>query len=126
VAWLALFLAVPRDFPYQGLVDQARNRSLRSLDLLGAFLLISALVLLVSGLEEAVTLLEWNTMTTLFPLCVSILVWFAFFGSQYRNSRPQSQVDPLFPWRFLQNRVMVGLVLYVSIPSLIPFESTLR
>ena len=76
--------------------------------------MFSAVTLLVTGLNEAASLLSFTEAVVLGPLCASAVAWLAFFISQWHASRPSSRVEPVLPWRFLQDRVMVGLLLYVS------------
>ncbi|KAK4200774.1 multidrug resistance protein 3 [Triangularia verruculosa] len=110
-----LFLAVPSDFPYQGpgeLVQQ-KGKTIKwsSIDFTGAFLMLAALALLITGLEEAASHLDWNQATVFGTLITSGLTWMAFFGYQWWISRPGSGIESVFPWRFCQSRVIGGLLL---------------
>lgn len=76
--------------------------------------MLSALALVITGLEQAASLLSWTTIETLGPLCASAIAWIAFLASQYWHARrTRSLVEPVFPWRFCQDRVVMGLILYV-------------
>lgn len=116
-----LFLAVPSSFPNQGQIEQdcgqPHKRSfmlnLRTTDFLGSFLMLAAMALLITGLEEAASHLSWTGATVLGPLCASIILWLAFFAnSRWVSAREgKSYVEPVFPWEFCRSRVMVGLLL---------------
>ncbi|KAK0667281.1 multidrug resistance protein 3 [Cercophora samala] len=110
-----LFMAVPAEFPYQvstELVEQKRKTiKWSSIDFTGAFLMLAALALLITGLEEAASHLDWNQSTVLGTLIASGLTWMAFFGYQWWIGRPGSGIEPVFPWRFCQSRVIAGLLL---------------
>ncbi|KAI0532016.1 putative multidrug resistance protein fnx1 [Xylaria digitata] len=111
-AWVVLFVTLPKEFPYQGSGSHPKqHRSFRTIDFLGAFLMVAAIALLITGLEEAASLLSWTSPTTLGPLAASAVVWVAFFTSQWYSSRPFSTTEPMFPWRFLQSRTITALLL---------------
>jgi hypothetical protein len=103
-------LAVPRDFPYQGLSTGRPKRSLRAVDFGGASLMLLALALSITGLEEAASILYWNFPVVLGPLCSSAGAWAAFFLSQWYASQKNVATEPIFPWSFLKSRVIVGLI----------------
>lgn len=114
VAGGLLLFAVPHDFPYQGLVEERKRPSLKNMDLLGAFLMLATIVLVITGLEQAASSLTWTSAKTLGPLCVSAVAAVAFLGSQYWHSiRLISLTEPVFPWRFCRDRVIMGLILCV-------------
>ncbi|EED15702.1 efflux pump antibiotic resistance protein, putative [Talaromyces stipitatus ATCC 10500] len=107
-----LLFTVPRDFPYQGNNEPRQRPRLENVDFLGALLMLSAVALIVSGFEQAASLLSWRTAKALGPLCASAVAWIAFFASQYwHDNRLQNPIQPVFPWRFCQNRVILGLII---------------
>jgi MFS family permease len=110
---IGVFLAVPNDFPYQGMSKERAQAAarLKNIDFTGAFLMLSSLALLITGLEEAASLLSWTSATTLAPIIVSVFGWLAFLLSQWWFTRPGSSVHPVFPWRFCRNRLAMGLIL---------------
>ncbi|KAI1652664.1 putative multidrug resistance protein fnx1 [Daldinia decipiens] len=105
-----VFFVVPRDYPYQGLPRRKPQLKFKTLDFTGAFLMLTALILLISGLEQAASLLFWASATVIIPICVSVVIWMAFFASQWYFTRPASPVEPIFPWRFCQSRGIIGLL----------------
>jgi hypothetical protein len=104
-------LAVPGNFPFQGLDDARPKRNIRAIDFAGAFFMLLALALTITGLEEAATLLYWVSPVVLGPLCSSAVAWGAFFVSQWYASRETVITQPIFPWFFLKDRVIMGLIL---------------
>ncbi|KAK3689075.1 putative multidrug resistance protein fnx1 [Podospora appendiculata] len=109
-----LFLTIPFNFPHQGRPDMHDQRSIRStkaVDFPGVFLMLAALALIITGFEQAASLLTWTSATVLAPICISVCLWGAFLFAEWRASRPSSRTEPMFPWRFAQNRVMIGLIL---------------
>ncbi|KAI1759003.1 putative multidrug resistance protein fnx1 [Hypoxylon sp. FL1150] len=110
VAAIVVLLVVPNDYPYQGSLTQKPRPGFKALDFTGAFLMLAGLALLISGLEQAATLLSWSSATVIAPICVSAFVWVAFFASQWYATRPQSPTEPVFPWRFIQSREIMGLL----------------
>lgn len=110
IAAVVVFFVVPNKYPYQGLQRREQRLNLKTIDFTGAFLMLTALALLISGLEQAASLLYWTSATVIVPICVSAVVWVAFFISQWYFTRPQSLVEPVFPWRFCQNREIIGLL----------------
>lgn len=111
LAGIVLLLLVPTDFPYQGMAHKRPVKTLSNLDIPGAILLIASLVLLVTGLEQAASDLSWTGGDVLGPLIASGPPWALFLASQWRSSRPESKAEPLFPWRFLHSRPMMGMLL---------------
>ncbi|KAI1347995.1 drug resistance transporter [Xylaria sp. FL0043] len=110
---VGVFLAVPNDFPWQGMAKE-RSKSmmqLRNIDFTGTFLMLLSLALLITGLEEAASLLTWTSATALAPIIVSAFGWAAFLFSQWWFTRPGSRIQPVFPWRFCRNRMAMGLIL---------------
>jgi hypothetical protein len=75
----------------------------------------SALALLITGLQQGSALLSWAEPSVLAPLIVSVPLWVAFLASQWYVSREGSVIQPVFPWRFFGNRLVMGLLLYVYI-----------
>ncbi|KAI0147457.1 major facilitator superfamily domain-containing protein [Xylariaceae sp. FL1272] len=114
---LLIIIIVPHDFPYQGLHVEKKRFGLPAVDFVGALLMTAALALLITGLEEAASLLTWNTATVIGPLVASVPVWAAFVTSQWWSTKPSSRKEPVFPWRFCLDRVTMGLLLYLIVWS---------
>ena len=80
-------------------------------DLLGTFLLLSATILLVGALEEAGVRFQWGSAFVIVVLILSGLSWTAFFAWSRRVTHAAGVREPVFPWRFVQDRVSIGLFL---------------
>ncbi|KAI1260126.1 drug resistance transporter [Xylariaceae sp. FL1019] len=128
IAALVLF-TVPGNFPYQGLDPQKQRprTQLKEIDFTGAFLMLLAFALLIAGFENAASLLSWTSASFIALVVVSAFVWVVFFASQWWFTSRQTVVQPIFPWRFAQSRMMTGLLLNsfftgaVSITCIIQF-----
>lgn len=85
---------------------------MQRLDLFGAFLLLAATVLLVAALEAADVEYPWRSAFVITLLTVSGLSWVAFFLWERRTTLLARLREPVFPWRFVQSRVLMGMILY--------------
>lgn len=125
VAVIALFVAVPRGFPYH--IRQASQPSARSgiksyllpriqrLDLFGAMILVAAALLLTTGLLEGGVQWEWNSAQSIVILTISGILWIMFFWwERFVTGKTNWPQEPMFPWRFVHNRQLMGVLLYVS------------
>ncbi|TRX95114.1 hypothetical protein FHL15_003806 [Xylaria flabelliformis] len=112
---IVLHLAVPSAFPHQGLKKAQKGPNLDEIDFLGVFLMTTALSLTITSLEQAASTLTWTSAVIFGPLVAAGPVWVAFLFSQWYASRerPGSSIQPVFPWRFTKNRVLMALFLYV-------------
>lgn len=118
-----IVFAMPNGFPHHGVQREERSSStrvsggrfLQRLDLVGAILLLIATLFLVAALEEADVNYPWKSAFVITLLTISGLCWIAFLiWSRRITQRERSQLrEPVFPWRFVQNRVLVGMLLYV-------------
>ncbi|EEA26380.1 hypothetical protein TMatcc_005354 [Talaromyces marneffei ATCC 18224] len=107
-----LLFSVPGDFPNQGKIARRERPRLQNIDFVGTFLMLSAVALIVSGFDQAASRLSWTTAEALGPLCASAVACIAFFLSQYWHAkRHQSPIESVFPWRFCQSRVIMGIII---------------
>ncbi|KAG9199367.1 hypothetical protein G6514_008526 [Epicoccum nigrum] len=94
---------------------------LQRLDLLGALVLIAAALLLTTGLLEGGAQWEWDSAQSIVLLILSGILWLAFFWWErlvtLKTHWPQ---EPMFPWRFVHNRQLMG-VLLSSLLNGLPF-----
>ncbi|KAI0889177.1 major facilitator superfamily domain-containing protein [Annulohypoxylon maeteangense] len=111
VAAAMILFSVPNNFPNQGRVRHPPRPSLKSLDFLGATLMLAALALLITGLQQGSSLLSWSDSSVLAPLIVSGVSWVAFLASQWYVSREGNTIQPVFPWRFCRSRLVMALLL---------------
>ena len=111
--------AIPRNFPYH---DQ-QNRPKRTfktmvsketrarVDFIGAGLLLLASLSLTAGFEEADAKFPWRSSYVISLQGVSGFLWIALLLWERRITTQNKTVEPVLPWRFMQNRVMIGLLL---------------
>jgi hypothetical protein len=121
VALIILFIAIPVGFPYHknttsvfGLEKQQANESVNiwtRLDLLGAVLLLAASLLLTTGLLEGGIQWLWSSGTSISILVISGVLWIVFFWWERKITSDTWKQEPIFPWRFLKNRVWMGVLM---------------
>ncbi|CAJ2502289.1 Uu.00g096830.m01.CDS01 [Anthostomella pinea] len=102
--------SMPQHFPHRKR-PCPRTRSIHRIDFVGASLLLAAMTIHITGLEEAANLHSWRSILVLLPLSLSGLLWIGFIVSQYYVTASTRKPEPVFPWRFFQNRVCMGLIL---------------
>ncbi|OSS44301.1 hypothetical protein B5807_11136 [Epicoccum nigrum] len=131
VAVVTLTIAVPRGFPFHvkrasQISEKSDIRSymmprLQRLDLIGALVLIAAALLLTTGLLEGGAQWEWDSAQSIVLLILSGILWLTFFWWErlvtLKTHWPQ---EPMFPWRFVNNRQLMG-VLLSSLLNGLPF-----
>ena len=87
---------------------------LKRLDLLGALVLIAAALLLTTGLLEGGSQWEWDSPQSIVLLILSGILWLAFFWwERLVTLKTHWSQEPMFPWRFVHNRQLMGVLLYV-------------
>lgn len=91
------------------------RKSLKRVDFLGVALLLAASFAFVTPLEEAGIHFDWNSSFVITLLTLSGFLWIAFLAWERRVTAASSVREPVFPWRFMQSRVRVGLILSASI-----------
>lgn len=126
---VVLIITIPTNFPYQALpvrVDAPKRiwnvfskKSLKRVDFFGAALLLAASFLFVTPLEEAGVHYEWGSAFIITLLVISGFLWIAFFAWEKWVTASLSVREPVFPWRFMQSRVRVGLILFATVPLII-------
>jgi hypothetical protein len=111
------FLALPNRFPdhIEPISIQNHNSnptisSLKRLDLPGAFLMLSATMLLITALLESYQF-GWNSAFTITLLIISGLLHLAFLFWERLVTLADIPTEPVFPWRFIQNRSWMGLLM---------------
>lgn len=121
IAAIIIELAMPNGFPYQGKPREQRPNSrrifskdvLQRLDILGAALLLIATLFLVATLEEADVDFPWRSAFVILLLVISGFAWVAFSLWERCTTQHATSREPVFPWCFANNRVLVGMLLYV-------------
>lgn len=109
--------AVPRGFPYhhnpKSLKELLSRATMKRVDFLGSALLLLATLSLVAAVEEAGLSHGWHSAFVIAMLVVSGVLWIAFFfWERYITKKDDlpGAVEPVFPWRFVQNRVWMGMI----------------
>ncbi|KAI1357333.1 major facilitator superfamily domain-containing protein [Xylaria arbuscula] len=69
------------------------------------------LALLITGLNEASSTLMWISGTVLAPIIVSAFAWAAVLLCQWWYAHSGSSIQSVFPWRFCQSRLVMGIIL---------------
>ena len=118
VAFLFVFLAMPHRFPHlSDHQDRSRTtpnvQAIKRVDFLGAFLLLAASILLISALEEGGTEYSWASSVVISLLSLSVMLWIVFLCWERHLGSRQSTQEPVLPWRLLNDRFVMGFLLYV-------------
>ena len=109
---------VPRGFPYHNNPKSFKTLvsrvNLKRVDFLGSTMLLLATLSLVAGVEEAGLSRSWDSAFVISMLVVSGILWIAFLLWERHITKSDSlpgAVEPVFPWRFVQNRVWMGMIM---------------
>lgn len=114
-----LLVALPSGFPNHGKQSAEKSglwnifsvKRVEKVDFLGSILLLIATVFLVAALEEAGTRFPWRSPFVITLLTVSGIVWVVFLAWERKVTRASRLREPVFPWRFIQSRVWIGMML---------------
>ncbi|KAF2184758.1 MFS general substrate transporter [Zopfia rhizophila CBS 207.26] len=119
--------------------------SLWRIDILGSMLLLGVTLLSSTGLQQAALGYAWTSPFVL-PLLISAVPFtFAFFTWQWFITTRRANPEPVFPWRFCQSRICLGMILntylvgtglmalialfpqrFMTVNGLSPFHAALR
>ena len=121
LAGILVIFCIPTHFPYHGqsgyqtrsISAKLSKATLDRVDFLGAFVLLVATLFLVAALEEAGTHYPWKSAFVITLLTISGILWIAFLLWERRVTLAAKVPEPVFPWRFVQSRVWIGMLLYV-------------
>lgn len=105
---------MPKNFPFQENPNQQSpfaKGTLQRIDFPGFFLFLSACLLLVCALEEAGIEYAWSSALIITFLTLSGLLLIAFFVWQRYVCYKDTPREPVFPWKFAQNRILMGMFL---------------
>lgn len=81
------------------------------IDIIGAFCLVAATVLLAAGLNEADERFAWRSAFTIAVLTISGILWILFALWERWVTLKSTLIEPIFPWRFFHNRVWIAMLL---------------
>ncbi|KAI1267056.1 MFS multidrug transporter-like protein [Xylariaceae sp. FL1019] len=112
-AALVLFFLLPKGFPNHGTNRRGSmpSKSMSRLDYPGTALLLLSTLSLVAAFEEAGLLFPWKSAYVIVLLIASIIGWVVFLIWERRVTLAAGIREPIFPWRFVQDRVWVGMIL---------------
>ncbi|OTA64073.1 putative multidrug resistance protein fnx1 [Hypoxylon sp. EC38] len=118
-AFLIAFLAIPRDFPYQGQpnrqpksVKEALSKStLNRVDIPGTILILFATLALTAAFEEADEKFPWKSAYVITLLIASGFFWIALILWERYVTLSDNVREPVLPWTFFSNRQMLGILL---------------
>jgi uncharacterized iron-regulated membrane protein len=80
-------------------------------------MLLIATLCLVAALEEAGIGYPWRSAFVITLLAISGILWVAFLLWERKVTLAATAREPVFPWRFVQSRVWLGMLLYVRIQA---------
>lgn len=84
----------------------------------GFFFLLAACVLLIVAIEEAGISFPWDSAIVITFLVLAGVLLCAFLAWQHFLYHQKSNREPVFPWAFMKNRILMGMYLYVMFPFL--------
>jgi hypothetical protein len=112
VALVLLSFCMPNHFPYHGRATAKKSPRLGTVDGVGAGLMLTGILLLITGFEEASDFSPWVSARVLAPILVSVPVFVVFFCyERFITLRESKQTEPVFPWRFCCSRVIIGILM---------------
>ena len=112
-----LLLCLPNSFPHHG-KPQCNNQTFKDVfslknfarvNIIGVVSIWLGILALVAGLEQAGILHDWNSAFVIAMLVFGSILVIGFFGWEWYVTQRLTVTEPVFPWRFATNRVMVGL-----------------
>ncbi|PQE06763.1 MFS multidrug transporter protein [Rutstroemia sp. NJR-2017a BBW] len=121
---LALFLllcGMPNGFPYRR--RERRHKSITSvlrtlrdkLDIMGSALVLCSVVCFTAGFMEADSRFAWKSAYVITLLTVSVVLSAALLIWERHVTLTDMAREPVLPWRFFVNRVMVGILLVMML-----------
>ncbi|KAJ5672271.1 hypothetical protein N7507_001398 [Penicillium longicatenatum] len=100
-----------RDVPTRGSIDYP-----------GFVILLAASIMLIVAIEEAGISFSWSSALVIAFLVVSGVLLILFLSWEWYLYHTNSTREPIFPWAFIQNRILMGI--YLSIRTLKPEAHT--
>ncbi|KAI1402311.1 major facilitator superfamily domain-containing protein [Hypoxylon fuscum] len=120
-AFVLAIVGIPNGFPYQNqpsrqppkFRDVISKTTLDRLDIPGAVLLVLATLSLTAGFEEAGSQFPWKSAYVISLLTISGVLWILLIAWERYVTLNSSIREPVLPWTFLTNRIMVGVLLSI-------------
>ena len=88
--------------------------ALDRIDIPGTLLLLFATLALTAGFEEADARFPWRSAYVITLLILSGVLWISLVLWERHVTTSSHVREPVLPWRFLTNRRMISLLLYVG------------
>lgn len=113
---------MPNSFPYNVQEHHRRfvevavfKKAQKKLDLPGSFLLVCAVLSFTACFMEAGLQFSWDSAYVITLLIASVGLWVAVLLWERRISRANQAREPVLPWQFFTNRVMVSVILGMAL-----------
>ncbi|KAF2251689.1 putative multidrug resistance protein fnx1 [Trematosphaeria pertusa] len=118
-ALIFAIFALPKNFPHHGQLDRPRRtfktliakETTQKVDLMGAGLLLLATLSMTAGFEEADSQFPWKSAYVISLLTISGILWISLVLWERYITNHSKTVEPVLPWRFMQDRAMLSLLL---------------
>ncbi|TGO28679.1 hypothetical protein BPAE_0024g00240 [Botrytis paeoniae] len=125
VGLVLVILAMPAGFPdnrpSKAILLPPKLSDLRGkFDYVGFLLLPTACIFLIVAFEEAGVAFAWNSALVITFLVLAFVLLALFFAWQRLLFLKKSARQPVIPWVFLKNRVLMGIYIYALLSG-VPF-----
>lgn len=127
VGGILIFFILPAHFPNVAPVANGQSTStpvwakvkaaIHQVDFLGAFLVLTACSFIIAALQEGNYEYSWGSGLVVSFLVISGISWILFVGWEWLICRRDLKMSPMFPWRLTQNRLFMGIALFVLPPN---------
>jgi MFS family permease len=117
VGLILAITSIPAGFPFHNKlahpndISERSPRPLARLDLPGCVLLLLATMSIVAAFQEAGSRFSWDSGYFITLLVVSVVLWIALAIWERRVTFANTTREPILPWRFLTNRVVLRILL---------------
>jgi hypothetical protein len=113
VAVLLLLIALLANFGGSGRRETKRSSwsNFRRIDLVGALILLTATLPLITALNEVYVQFSWSDGITVILLAISGVSWYAFLAWEHAMTREGPGPEPIFPSRFLNHANWMSMLL---------------
>ncbi|ROW13285.1 hypothetical protein VPNG_05429 [Cytospora leucostoma] len=115
LAAVLVMVSIPFGFPYGDSANyfssMIAERAWKRIDFLGAFMSLAASILLVFALQQGGVVYPWSSGAVITIFVISGCLWLAFVVWEKRLSAKDGVCEPIFPWRLVLNRFVLGLLL---------------
>lgn len=110
-----LAFSIPFSFPYGSsnnfFHSIVSGKAWRRVDFVGAFLSLAASVLIIFALEQGGVVYPWDSAAIVTTLVLSGILWLGFITWERQLSKGNGVCEPIFPWRLVHDRFVMGLLL---------------